>query len=261
MRLKLTLSVLALISVSLAHPCRNWSPWNCKTECWKYESKCWNYGPKYWNWGPEYRRWGPGRWNWEQRRGFFYFLQNYPKQNLSQEEIKGLLHMREEEKLARDVYLTLYNKWKLPIFLNIARSEQRHMDAIKYLLEKYGLKDPIAKNEDKIGYFSNPEFQKLYKDLVNQGSKSLIDALKVGALIEELDIKDLKDHISKTDNKDIAFVFQNLMKGSRNHLRAFVRVLYSFGGNYSPKYISQQEFETIINSPMERGPVGIRCLN
>ena len=68
MRLKLTLSVLALISVSLAHPCRNWSPWNCKTECWKYESKCWNcgpkcwnYGPKYWNWGPEYRRWGPGQ--------------------------------------------------------------------------------------------------------------------------------------------------------------------------------------------------------
>ncbi|HIP92908.1 MAG TPA: hypothetical protein EYH39_00680, partial [Desulfurobacteriaceae bacterium] len=62
MILKLTLSVLALISVSLAHPYRNWSPghWNCKTECWRYESKCWNYGPKYWNWGPEYRRWGPG---------------------------------------------------------------------------------------------------------------------------------------------------------------------------------------------------------
>ncbi len=221
MRLKIILPFVALISISLAQP-----PWTGKQN------------------------------NWRPRAGLFlYYLQSYPKQSLSQKEINGLIHMREEEKLARDVYLTLYNKWKLPIFSHIAKSEQTHMDAIKSLLIKYGLKDPVAGNENRIGYFSNPKFIKLYKDLVAQGNKSLIDALKVGALIEDLDIKDLEDYISKTDNKDIAFVYQNLMKGSRNHLRAFIRTLYYFGGSYSPKYISQQEFQAIINSPMERGVV------
>jgi len=223
MRLSIILPFVALISISLARP-----PWAGNPN----------------NWGP---RGGEGL--------FLYYLQSYPKQSVSQEEINGLIHMREEEKLARDVYLTLYNKWRLPIFSNMARSEQIRMDAIKSLLIKYGIKDPVAGNENRVGYFSNPKFVKLYKDLVAQGSKSLIDALKVGALIEDLDIKDLEDYISKTDNRDIAFVYQNLMKGSRNHLRAFIRTLYYFGGNYSPKYISPQEFEAIINSPMERGVV------
>lgn len=170
---------------------------------------------------------------------------------LSDQEKEDILHMREEEKLARDVYLTLYDRWNQQIFHNIAQSEQTHMDAVKLLIEKYGLEDP-AEGKD-IGEFTNPKFQELYDQLVSEGSKSLVDALKVGAIIEELDIADLKECLNATDKLDITIVYENLMKGSRNHLRAFNWNLEKLGATYEPQYISKEEFEKIVNSEMERG--------
>ncbi|WP_297127015.1 DUF2202 domain-containing protein [Thermococcus sp.] len=179
------------------------------------------------------------------------YIDSIPAEQLTEEEKQGLLWMREEEKLARDVYLTLYEKWKLPIFQNIAKSEQTHMDSVKLLLEKYDLPDPVA--DEAVGKFSNPELQKLYNELVEKGSKSEIDALEVGAMIEELDIVDLQKWISKTDKQDIITVYENLMKGSRNHLRSFVSQLEKYGVTYEPQYLSKEEYEQIINSPMETG--------
>lgn len=137
------------------------------------------------------------------------------KNNLDETEKKGLLLMREEEKLARDVYLNLYEKWNLKTFYNIAQSERTHMEAIKTLLDRYDLKDPVG--EDIIGVIESEKLQGLYNELAAQGSESLEQALKVAALIEELDIYDLKELLSKTDNNDIKIVYLNLLKGSRNH--------------------------------------------
>ena len=180
-------------------------------------------------------------------------ISDLPYEDLSEAEVDMLVKMRQEEKLARDVYITLYEKWGLRIFSNIAQSEQTHMDAIKVLLDKYGLEDPAA--NDVIGQFSDQAFVDLYTALVNQGSTSLVDALKVGATIEDLDIKDLEDEIAVSDNQDIKTVFQNLMKGSRNHLRSFYRLIVANGDTYTPQYITQEEFDAIVNSAMERGVV------
>ncbi|MEO2154642.1 MAG: DUF2202 domain-containing protein [Nanoarchaeota archaeon] len=160
------------------------------------------------------------------RMNYYNYNKNYNKvyhysNQLSEKEKKELLLMREEEKLARDVYLTLYNKWGLPIFKNIARSEQNHMDAVKVLIEKYGLEDPVEETNDEIGVFKNPELQQLYYQLVNKGSQSIEDALEVGKLIEEKDIEDLEKAISKTNHYDIKIIYNYLMRGSYHHLRAF----------------------------------------
>ena len=180
-------------------------------------------------------------------------IESIPPGELSEEEIRGLLYMREEEKLARDVYLVLYEKWGLPIFQNIARSEQTHMDAVKTLLDRYDLQDPVS---DEIGVFTNPDLQALYDQLISQGSQSVVDALKVGALIEEVDIEDLKSWIAKTDNRDVILVYENLMKGSRNHLRAFTSQLESYGVTYEPQVLSIEEYNEIVGTPMEAGPAG-----
>jgi len=165
--------------------------------------------------------------------------------DLDDSEIQGLLYMREEEKLARDVYLTFYEKYNtLAIFDNIAGSEQRHMDAIKNLLEKYGLDDPAEGKE--IGEFSNQELQNLYYDIISEGKQSLIDALTVGGKIEEIDIIDLKEYMEQTDNLDIKRVYNNLLEGSKNHLRAFVKELEMNGVTYEPFYLSQEEFDDIL---------------
>jgi hypothetical protein len=172
--------------------------------------------------------------------------------DLTEVEAEGLIFMREEEKLARDVYLTLYDQWDIPIFQNIARSEQTHTDAIKNLLDTYGLVDPMV--NDKIGVFVNPDLQALYDQLVEMGSQSLSDALKVGIAIEEIDILDLEKHIAQTDHADIQLVYENLLKGSRNHLRAFVSTLQrQTGETYQPQYLSQDVYDAIVGSAIERG--------
>jgi hypothetical protein len=138
---------------------------------------------------------------------------------LTQAEIDGLLFMREEEKLARDSYLTLYNKWHLPIFSRIASSEVMHMTRVKDLLDRYGLPDPAAGRA--VGEFTNPILQQLYNYLMEQGSQSSTEALKVGVTIEEVDIRDLKNYIAATQKTDIIQVYNNLLNASYNHLSAF----------------------------------------
>jgi hypothetical protein len=174
---------------------------------------------------------------------------------LSEAEIEGLLLMREEEKLARDVYLALAELWNLPVFNNIAQSETNHMEAVGSLLDQYGLEDPAATTGQ--GVFTNPTLQELYDQLVAKGSQSLIDALHVGATIEEIDILDLEEYISKTQREDITFVYNNLLKGSRNHLRAFVSSLeMQAGETYQPQFIDQDAYAAIINASLESGGWG-----
>ena len=145
------------------------------------------------------------------------------KYDLSSAEKDGLIYMRLEEKLARDVYLTLGKTYKQKMFVNIPESEQRHMDAVKALLYKYEIADPVTDNE--IGSFNNADFKKLFYDLVAKGQTSFKDAMLVGKEIEEMDIKDLVERIEHTDNPDIKSVYENLKRGSENHLRAFTKHL------------------------------------
>lgn len=170
---------------------------------------------------------------------------------LSQGDIDGLNHMREEEKLARDVYLTLGERWSLPIFSNIALAEQQHMDRALSVMDLYEIADPVT--DDTVGAFINPDFTDLYTTLVDQGSQSLIDALIVGATIEDLDLFDLTELINTGTNDHLLFAWQNLAKGSRNHLRAFIRSLDAQEGVYQPQHIDQDAYDAILASEWERG--------
>jgi hypothetical protein len=174
---------------------------------------------------------------------------------LSQEEIDGLLFMREEEKLAHDVYLKLYEIWGLPIFENIAQSEQTHTEAVLAIIIRYGLDDPAANSD--MGEFNNTTLQNLYHQLIERGSQSLADALKVGGAIEEIDILDLEEHLAETSNQAIVNVYQNLLKGSRNHLRAFVSSLENqTQEEYIPQYLTPNVYEETIVSSTESGGNG-----
>lgn len=178
-------------------------------------------------------------------------ISSLPNEPLNSAESSSLSFMREEEKLARDVYITLYNKWGVNIFTNISNSEQTHMNAILMLLNKYSLTDPVG--SDVVGVFSNVTLQNLYTQLVAQGNVSVLDAYKVGATIEDLDIFDLGNALLNNDNQDIKLVYDMLTKGSRNHMRSFYKNILNVGGTYTPQYITQAEFDAIINSAMETG--------
>ncbi|GAB4501857.1 MAG: hypothetical protein Fur0035_14010 [Anaerolineales bacterium] len=180
-------------------------------------------------------------------------LQSIPASALSSEESAALLYMREEEKLARDVYNVLGAAWNLPTFSNIAASEQMHMDEIKLLLDRYNLSDPAGAP----GLFSDEKLQALYNSLIAQGSLSAGEALKVGAAIEEIDILDLQTRLAQSDNADIQQVFGNLESGSENHLRAFSSALQNQTGEiYAPQYLSAEMYAAMTSNTNGNGQNG-----
>ncbi len=170
---------------------------------------------------------------------------------LSDDEVAGILFMREEEKLARDSYLVLFERWGIPVFDNIAQSERRHMDAMKNLVVNYGLEDPV-KDESVIGGYQNHELQELFDSLMEKGELSATDGLEVGALIEETDILDIHHEMELADHEDIIATYESLVCGSRNHLRAFVGQLELNGVIYQPGFLEPEDFLAIVETPVER---------
>jgi len=172
--------------------------------------------------------------------------------DLSEQEIDDLSFMREEEKMARDVYAELYQYYKengteLFVLANITLSEQQHMDAMLRLLDRYQLADPAAGLER--GEFDNPVLAALYENLVsdNEANQTILDepdrggkvspeaALYVGAWIEERDMVDILHAIANTSRAEIVGVYTSLLCGSREHLRAFVKHLGA--DSYQPQIL------------------------
>jgi len=162
---------------------------------------------------------------------------------LTLEDSLGLLFMREEEKLAGDVYKTFFDDYGEAIFQNIANSEDAHTLAVLNLINAYGLEDPALEGR---GVFANADLTALYETLVSDGT-TLEAALKVGALIEEIDILDLIEELERTENEDLQRVYGNLLSGSENHLRAFVNALAGMGVPYEPQKLEPADYQAILD--------------
>ena len=164
---------------------------------------------------------------------------------LTSEDKAGLVFTVEEEKLAGDVYTAMNELWKLNPFANIARAELNHMEHVRAVLKAYNVADPTA--SAKPGEFTNAELQALYNDLVKKGSESVQAALVVAATIEDLDIADIEALRAKTKNADLIALYDSLINGSENHMRAFARQLKMGGQEYKPQSISEARYSQIVN--------------
>ncbi|MEW6290540.1 MAG: DUF2202 domain-containing protein [Thermodesulfobacteriota bacterium] len=185
-----------------------------------------------------------------------------------------LIFMREEEKLARDVYMTLGELYPDDAtFTNIGDdSEQTHTDTVRDMLAIYGIADP---NPDanilpaSIGVFTGEEygwyFTEKFELLVNWGSQSQLDAWYVGAFIEELDMIDIigcpkiivetdngidagECGMDYTDEAQLKTMYGHLVDGSENHLRAFVKNIENVigEGNYVAQVLTQEQVDAIL---------------
>jgi hypothetical protein len=163
---------------------------------------------------------------------------------LSPAETAGLLYMREEEKLAHDVYVLSYERWRNRVFANIIDSESEHMAAMKRLLDTYGLADPAQGRG--VGSFADPKLQALFDVLAARSAQSVGEALIVGAEIEEIDLIDIEKRKAEADNADIVRTYSNLIEGSKNHLRAFVKVLATMSIVYDPRHLSVDYYNAVI---------------
>jgi hypothetical protein len=175
---------------------------------------------------------------------------------LSTQAAQELRYMREEEKLARDVYRQAYERWSLPVFARVAQAEQRHMDTMGRMLAYYGLSDPIA-DPNARGGFTDARLAKLYAELTARAAKSERDALQAAGLIEEVDIMDLEKAAKTAPDAMLRRAYANLERGSRNHLRGFTREWTRLTGqSYTAQAMPQTAVDTIIAGPIERGRRG-----
>ena len=189
---------------------------------------------------------------------------------LDHNERMHLFFMREEEKLARDVYQTLGTMYPdSAIFGNIDDSEQVHMTAVKSMIEKYGYEDPNT--NDNVGAYTGEDFgwyfTEKYNQLVERASASELEALYVGAFIEELDMMDINqcpqvivdtdngiNDVSEcgkvyTDKADIQRLYSSLLDGSDNHLEGYVNNIEKIigEGNYQAQVLSQEMVDAILD--------------
>ena len=200
-------------------------------------------------------------------------------------EAAHLTFMREEEKLARDVYLK-FAEWypEQSVFSNIATtSEQTHTDTMRDRLAFYNIEDPNPETNnlpDSIGVFTGEEwsdyFDYRYAQLTEWGGQSELDALHAGALIEELDMHDIADcpsimhdpeayedvfdseveyveypdpcGLTYTDETGLINAYSSLIDGSENHLRAYVGQIEAVNGycSYEAQYLDQEEVDAIL---------------
>lgn len=166
---------------------------------------------------------------------------------LSGNEREALRYAIQEEKVAHDFYSAMYSLYSLPVFRNISKSEKMHMAHVEDLLTKYGVDNPVTGINSSAGEFENSELSSLYSRLLSSGGNSLTDALKEAAGFEEMDIRDLNRFVGESRNDDIKSTFRILVKASGNHLRAFTKHLSARGINYTPVYLTPEEFGSIIS--------------
>ena len=181
------------------------------------------------------------------RDGHTVDFSGYKNGILTEEEKEAIIYMREEEKLARDVYRELYKTTKSRVFENIPVSEKRHMDAFAQLIDRYDLEDPV-KDESARGVFTNKEFEKKYKELIAKGKKSDKDAYEVGMMVEDINMFNLIKYGNATDKADLKLAYNTLLEQSKHHMTAFYKNLKRVGGDYKPKYITLEQMKEAIES-------------
>lgn len=173
--------------------------------------------------------------------------------DLDDAETAALVFSREEEKFARDSYLTLDGLWDKKVFANIAESEQRHMDAMKKMLDLYGIDDPIV-NDSRGEFTPASGLTSLYENLMARGDDSVLEAYQVGGYIEEMDIRDLRLAIAGTDETPLLSAYNNLLAGAHNHLRAFVSHIAAEGVTYVSQVLEQGDVDAIVGDSVDVPP-------
>jgi len=141
----------------------------------------------------------------------------------------------------------LYQQYGTKQFTNVAtKGEYQHIGAVQQLVQKYKLDDTnlsFTNVVDPLGYMNTPieamdagvydvpEIQALYDNLMARATDET-EALKVGCIIEVVDVNDLTHDIALAESEnaaDIVTVFNFLRDGSYNHYWSFDKGLKNKG--------------------------------
>jgi hypothetical protein len=168
-----------------------------------------------------------------------------PNAPLGESDRRTLLYVSEQEKLARDLYASLSETWRLDVFHTTSGSEDIHADALRTLLARYRLPDPsqgLGRGE-----FTSVDLAERYDDLIARGRFSPVEALKAAASVEELEIQDIGSRLRRVQAPELQNVLENVVASDKHHLRSLVVALRRLGHTYAPSRLPREQFDTILD--------------
>jgi len=169
--------------------------------------------------------------------------------DLTADEIEFIYAVREDEKVARDLYFSFFGTFGLKPFENIGKAEDNHIKATEKLFDYYEIDYPALSENGK---FENAIRQKLFDSLLLKGTPEL-EAFKVMAMLEESNIVEYGEVLKTIANPNIKIVIENLARASANHFKAAIRQITALGGTYTPALMTQEQYRAVIAIGFEKG--------
>ncbi len=175
---------------------------------------------------------------------------NFPFEDLSGQEEKGIVFVREEEKVAVNFYGMMSDLFGSEVLTQLAESERTHLGVTALPVEKYHLQDPTVDRTD--GEFMSNSLQAHYDELIEEGSPSLSDAFIAGTTLQEASLVTIQNQLDRVaNNRDLRNMYAALRVATRNHLRIMFREVTDHGGSYAPLFMEQAAFQAIVSSDFE----------
>lgn len=139
------------------------------------------------------------------------------QQNLSGQELDGLISLVEKQKLHRDVYLTLFNATNKPLFNELYQTDENMYMLLTDQIEDYGFKNPVL--YFGIGEFRNPDIQNVYDDFQTAISSGIYQALEFAILMEESNAEEVNQYLGCIEDcQEIFCLCTDLLKVSYDQI-------------------------------------------
>lgn len=169
---------------------------------------------------------------------------------LGADEIEFIYALREDEKISRDLTLVLAELYpEVQFFSRVAKAGATHIATVERLLDYYEIEYPKLSAP---GMFGDESRQNHYDQLLAMGETEE-GGYRAIAQLEEENIVAYDEVIDDIDNPNIEIVVANLLKSSKNHLRAAVRQITRVGGEYIPQLLDDATYNNIVGSTPEKG--------
>lgn len=155
----------------------------------------------------------------DQELSFYNASSKQPSENLSGQELQGLIYIVEIQKLQRDIYMALDERNINPIFNELYLADAKSLDEISATIEAYGQENPVL--DRNVGDFRRTEVQALYDEFTYTVNNNLIEMLTFAVRMEEGTVDDISEFMEQVDgNEDIRQLYTDLLTGSYIQLNA-----------------------------------------
>jgi len=164
-----------------------------------------------------------------------------------------LFKLYQEEKMSYELMGEFYNNWQLEVFNSVKERDEKHVWCMDKVIMKYGYEN---NNSAAGNLFNDKKIQAFYDEMSVKGSISDLSALEAAAYIKERSIYELRERIVTQSDPYIVKVIFLMEQASQKQFRALVESIKLSGSDYTPVYLTEDEYNNIVAPVNSRNAAG-----